>query len=131
MAVPADSIAIVGPLVGPSLPGGIDKAEVLRELEAILASPPFRSSSRSKQFLSYVVQHRLDGHDELLKERSIGADLFHRPPDYATGDDPVVRVQATFTQLRSSRLHQLHQPRLWMRTRARTPASIMRMSLSR
>src|SRR5580700_10923194 len=94
MAVPADSIAIVGPLVGPSLPGGIDKAEVLRELEAILASPPFRNSSRSKQFLSFVVQHRLDGHDELLKERSIGADLFHRPADYATGDDPVVRVQA-------------------------------------
>jgi hypothetical protein len=29
-----------------------------------------------------------------LKERSIGADLFHRPADYATGDDPVVRVQA-------------------------------------
>ena len=53
-----------------------------------------RNSSRSKQFLSYVVQHRLDGHDELLKERSIGADLFHRPADYATGDDPVVRVQA-------------------------------------
>jgi hypothetical protein len=105
MAVPADSIAIVGPLVGPSLPGGIDKAEVLRELEAILASPPFRSSSRSKQFLSYVVQHRLDGHDELLKERSIGADLFHRAPDYATGDDPVVRVQAGEVRRRLEQYH--------------------------
>jgi hypothetical protein len=75
-------------------PKVVDKSAVLQELENILASPPFRNSSRSKQFLSYVVQHKLDGHDELLKERSIGADLFHRPADYATGDDPVVRVQA-------------------------------------
>jgi hypothetical protein len=72
----------------------VDQSAVLRELENILASPSFRNSSRSKQFLSYVVRHRLEGHDELLKERSIGADLFHRPADYATGDDPVVRVQA-------------------------------------
>ena len=72
----------------------VDKSAVLQELKNILASPSFRNSGRSKQFLSYVIQHKLDGHDELLKERSIGADLFHRPADYATGDDPVVRVQA-------------------------------------
>ncbi|MFZ0958452.1 MAG: hypothetical protein WAN60_19070 [Candidatus Sulfotelmatobacter sp.] len=72
----------------------MDKSAVLQELENILASPSFRNSGRSKQFLSYVIQHKLEGHDESLKERSIGADLFHRPADYATGDDPVVRVQA-------------------------------------
>jgi len=72
----------------------VDKSAILQELENILASPSFRNSSRSKQFLSYVVQHKLEGRDELLKERSIGTDLFHRPADYATGDDPVVRVQA-------------------------------------
>lgn len=72
----------------------VDKSAVLQELENILASPSFRNSGRSKQFLSYVIQHKLEGHDESLKERSIGADLFHRPADYATGDDPVVRVQA-------------------------------------
>jgi len=78
----------------PSIAEEVNKSAVLQELENILASPSFRNSSRSKQFLSYVVQHKLDGRDELLKERSIGADLFHRPADYATGDDPVVRVQA-------------------------------------
>jgi hypothetical protein len=72
----------------------VDKSAVVKELENIIASPPFRSTSRCKQFLSYVVQHKLDGRDELLKERTIGTDLFHRPADYATGDDPVVRVQA-------------------------------------
>jgi hypothetical protein len=70
------------------------KAVILRELEKILESPPFRGSSRRKEFLSYVVRHSLEGHHELLKERIIGTEVFHRDADYATGDDPVVRVQA-------------------------------------
>jgi hypothetical protein len=95
MAVPTESVASADPQKRrPPIAGEMDKSAILQELDHILASPPFRNSSRSKQFLSYVVQHRLGGHDELLKERSIGADLFHRPADYATGDDPVVRVQA-------------------------------------
>ncbi len=95
MAVPSESVVSADPQKRrPPVAGEMNKSAILHELDNILASPPFRNSSRSKQFLSYVVQHRLDGHDELLKERSIGADLFHRPADYATGDDPVVRVQA-------------------------------------
>ena len=95
MAVPSESVASADPQKRRSpVTEEMDKSAILQELDNILASPPFRNSSRSKQFLSFVVQHRLDGHDELLKERSIGADLFHRPADYATGDDPVVRVQA-------------------------------------
>src|SRR5580693_4069665 len=95
MAVPSESVASADPPKGRlSIAEEMSKSAILQTLDNILASPPFRNSSRSKQFLSYVVQHRLDGHDELLKERSIGADLFHRPADYSTGDDPVVRVQA-------------------------------------
>lgn len=71
-----------------------EKASVLGELHNILASHPFRNSVRSKQFLSYVVQQKLDGRDELLKERTIGTEIFHRKADYATADDSVVRVQA-------------------------------------
>jgi len=71
-----------------------EKAAVLGELRNILSSPPFRNSVRSKQFLSYVVQHKLEGREEFLKERSIGTDVFQRKADYATADDSVVRVQA-------------------------------------
>jgi hypothetical protein len=71
-----------------------EKAEVLRELQNILKSPAFRTSARGKQFLSYVVQQKLQGHDELLKERTIGTEIFQRKPDYSTADDSVVRVQA-------------------------------------
>jgi hypothetical protein len=65
----------------------------LQELAQILESRHFRNAGRSKQFLQYVVKYKL-AHPEPLKERTIGAELFDRPPDYATGDDPVVRVQA-------------------------------------
>jgi hypothetical protein len=71
-----------------------EKAAILRELHNIVNSQPFRNSVRSKQFLSYVVQHKLEGRDELLKERTIGAEIFQRKVDYATSDDSVVRVQA-------------------------------------
>ena len=79
----------------PDLSGARDRREViLQEMENILKSQPFRTSSRSKQFLSYVVLKSMDGHIEELKERTIGAEVFKRDPDYSTGDDPVVRVQA-------------------------------------
>src|SRR5579859_6914810 len=65
---------------------------VLQELDRILESKFFKSSERSRQFLRYVVQHKLEGQSEQLKERTIGAEIFQRTPGYATGDDPVVRV---------------------------------------
>lgn len=67
---------------------------VLQELDSILSSRSFKNADRCKQFLRYVVQSKLDGHTERLKERTIGTEVFQRPPGYATGEDPVVRVQA-------------------------------------
>jgi hypothetical protein len=84
---------------------GPEKEAVLRELESILSSPFFRTSNRSKQFLAYVVQHTLEGNHEPLKERTIGAKLFQRPVGYATGDDPVVRVQAGEVRRRLEQYH--------------------------
>jgi hypothetical protein len=84
---------------GPAHPNSLSldenlKRVILVELERILKSPPFRASGRSKQFLSYVVRNSLDGHGEYLKERTIGVEVFQRDQEYATGDDPVVRVNA-------------------------------------
>lgn len=82
------------------------RQQILHELENILESRYFRSAGRSKQFLRFVVHHKLDGHTELLKERTIGVEIFERPHDYATGDDPVVRVQAGEVR---RRLHEYYQ----------------------
>ena len=67
---------------------------ILEELARIQANRYFRGSARGKQFLEYVVQNALEGGTEKLKERVIGAELFGKPADYATGEEPVVRVQA-------------------------------------
>jgi hypothetical protein len=83
-----------------------DQGSVARELESILASQFFHGSKRSQQFLKYVVQYRLDGNDEPLKERTIGTVLYNRPADYATGDDSVVRVQAGEVRRRLEQYYQ-------------------------
>jgi hypothetical protein len=71
------------------------KALVLRELQLILAGRAFQGSKRCQEFLSYVVEYTLHGHLDYLKERTIGVELFQRPPEYTTGEDPVVRVRAS------------------------------------
>jgi hypothetical protein len=76
------------------------------ELQRILGSRYFKSAGRSRQFLQYVVEHRLTGHADQLKERTIGTDVFQRPADYATGDDPVVRVQAGEVRRRLEQFYQ-------------------------
>jgi hypothetical protein len=78
----------------PLLPTQSLKNDILLELQTILDSSAFRSSLRAREFLAYVVHEALDGNSEALKERSIGIDLYHRSPNYVTGDDPVVRVKA-------------------------------------
>ncbi len=65
------------------------------ELRNVLRSRHFRSSKRSQQFLEFVVEQKLVGNELLIKERLIGIEVFGRSVDYATGDDPVVRVQAS------------------------------------
>ena len=84
----------------------VPREDVLLELDNILTSHFFRSAGRSKQFLQYVVQHKLEGHPEQLKERTIGTEVFLRPAGYATGDDPVVRVQAGEVRRRLEQYYQ-------------------------
>ena len=79
---------------------------VLEELDHVLASRFFKNSPRSRQFLEYIVRRKLEGRTEELKERSIGIELFQRPPSYATGEDPVVRVQAGEVRRRLEQFYQ-------------------------
>jgi hypothetical protein len=68
--------------------------QVQEALSEVLKSTPFRSSKQSRQLLQYIVDQTLAGHTELLKERVIGAEVFGRPPDYDTNEDPIVRGRA-------------------------------------
>lgn len=68
--------------------------DVLAELERVLASPLFRSSRRCQGLLRRIIEHTLAGELDCLKERALGAEVFGRPPDYDTSQDPVVRASA-------------------------------------
>ena len=46
-----------------------------------------RTSKRSQEFLRYVVDHTLAGQGDLLKERTIGMEVFGRPDSYDPSDD--------------------------------------------
>lgn len=78
---------------------------IREHLSVLFDSTAFRSSPRSKEFLAYIVEQTLAGQDEALKERSIGTEVFHRSPDYPTGDDPVVRVTARDVRRRLTRYY--------------------------
>ena len=67
---------------------------VLRELHEVLASPHFCNSKRYPALLQYIVENTLAGKSELLKERTIGVEVFDRPPTYDTSADTVVRYTA-------------------------------------
>ncbi len=70
------------------------EATAVREaLERVLTSHAFRKSEQCQRFLRYVVERRAE--PERLRERSIGVEVFGRPPDYDTAEDPIVRVRAT------------------------------------
>ena len=71
-----------------------DRDAILRELKKILASPQFANSKRYPALLQYVVENTLVGRSDLLKERTLGVEVFDRPPTYDTNTDTVVRYTA-------------------------------------
>jgi TolB-like protein len=72
------------------------KIEQVRDhLKEVLQSHEFASSRRAQDFLTLLVNRALAGELDLLRERMIGAEFFHRPVGYDTANDPVVRVKAT------------------------------------
>jgi hypothetical protein len=71
-----------------------DKEAVLAQLDLLLAHPLFFQSKRYPALLRFVVEQTLEGNADQVKERSIGMDVFSRPPGYDANADPVVRVTA-------------------------------------
>jgi hypothetical protein len=64
------------------------------QMELILASQHFSHSKRSQLLFRYIVVKTLEGQTSILKERTLGVEVFGRAPDYDTNADPVVRMTA-------------------------------------
>src|SRR5947209_6622916 len=89
-----------------------ERDAVLAELQEVLASPHFCNSKRYPALLRYVVETSLAGKADLLKERTLGVEVFHRPPDYDTNADTVVRYTAGEVRKRLSLYYHDHDSRL-------------------
>ena len=75
--------------------GGEIAQEVIRdELSRILGSSIFVQSGRLSRFLRYTVETTLAGGAELLKEYSIGTEVYERKPPYHPSMDSIVRSEA-------------------------------------
>jgi hypothetical protein len=73
----------------------VPHAAAIREhVSEIVASQAFKGSRRSQEFLRHIIEKALNGQFEDLKERTLGVELFGRPPAYDTAEDAVVRVTA-------------------------------------
>jgi hypothetical protein len=71
-----------------------DREAILLELHEVLASPHFCNSKRYPAMLQYIVEKTLAGEQDLLKERTLGVEVFDRAPSYDTNADTVVRYTA-------------------------------------
>src|SRR5487761_2606766 len=71
-----------------------ERQKIVAQLEIILASHHFSHSKRSQLLFRYIVAKTLEGQASILKERTLGIEVFGRAPDYDTNADPIVRMTA-------------------------------------
>jgi len=90
----------------PAQAGVVDRDAIEHQLEKMLADRHFSHSKRFPAFLRFVVQKTLAGSTDLLKERTLGVEIFGRSPEYDTSSDPIVRVTAAEIRKRIAQYYQ-------------------------
>ena len=81
---------------------------IRQHLEEILNSEVFRTSRRSSEFFRHIIERALANDIDSLKERLLGIDIFHRPNDYDTSSDSIVRVTANDVRRRLAKFYSEH-----------------------
>jgi hypothetical protein len=79
---------------------------VRSQLEKVVSDSRFAASKRYPCLLRYIVEQTLAENEDNLKERTLGVEVFHRPPDYDTNADPVVRLCAAEVRKRLAQYYQ-------------------------
>ncbi len=92
-----------------------ERTAVYAQLERLLGSRFFHHSRRFPAFLRFVVEHTLEGTTELLKERTLGVQVFGKDLSYDTGADPIVRVTAAEIRKRLAQYYQVPEHRAELR----------------
>jgi hypothetical protein len=72
----------------------ISEGAIREALSRILESPMFIQSDRLSRFLRFTVEATLAGDGEMLKEYSIGTEVYERNSSYHPSEDSIVRSEA-------------------------------------
>jgi len=83
-----------------------EKASIREQLARLLENPFFSHSKRFPTFLRFVTEQTLAGHQDDIKERTLGIEIFGRDADYDTASDPIVRVTAAEIRKRVAQYYQ-------------------------
>lgn len=83
-----------------------DISAVQEELDRILSSPVFAKSPRLSRFLRYVVEQKLKGNGDHIKEYTIAVEVFDEGVDFDQQADSTVRTEATKLRARLSRYYE-------------------------
>lgn len=75
-------------------PDSVSPGDVRAQLERVLGSEGLRYSGRLSRFLRFVVEQRLAGNANQLKESVLAVEIFDRDPSYDSHVDSIVRVEA-------------------------------------
>ncbi|MEI2386377.1 hypothetical protein [Breoghania sp. JC706] len=73
----------------------LDDVSIRATLERILTSDTFSRSPKVSRLLAYLVDRRLAGAEEDLKEASIARHVFSQPDEFNPRSNPIVRVNAS------------------------------------
>ena len=71
------------------------EVEVRLELQKMLASKDFDSSSRNCRFLTFVVEETLASRGDRIKAYNVALAAFDRSSDFDPLTDPIVRIEAS------------------------------------
>lgn len=75
--------------------GGVPAREIFEQLDRMLRSRSFCNSRNLTRFLRWIVERKLAGETDRLKEQVIGVEVFGRPADFNPAADTIVRTQAS------------------------------------
>ena len=71
------------------------EVEARLELQKMLASKDFDTSTRNRRFLKFVVEETLAGRGDRIKAYNIALSVFDRSSDFDPLADPIVRIEAS------------------------------------
>jgi Tol biopolymer transport system component len=72
----------------------MDAPRVRLQLDRVLGSKAFADAQRAAGFLRFVVERKLEGHVDEIKESVIAVEVLGRTPSFDSRSDPIVRVEA-------------------------------------